>query len=269
MLQAVSTASKKRFKITEQGDPVEFLSWLLNTLHLALGGSKKAHSSLIYDTFQGTMTVYSRKLPPPSDNEAETKALMEKEEYKETHKSTSFLYLTLDLPPPPLFQDELEQNIIPQVALFDLLSKFDGTTEKEHKTASESFVKRYKLTRLPPYLILCIKRFTKNYFYLEKNPTIVNFPVKDIDMDEFLPDDPDIQRAHPHTKYDLIANICHDGAAGPGKGTFRVHVKHKGASQWFELQDLHVTELQAQMITLAESYIQIYQLQVDDGAQME
>ena len=27
------------------GDPVEFLSWLLNTLHLALGGSKKAHSS--------------------------------------------------------------------------------------------------------------------------------------------------------------------------------------------------------------------------------
>ncbi len=28
---------------------------------------------------------------------------------------------------------------------------------QEHKTASESFVKRYKLTRLPPYLILCIK----------------------------------------------------------------------------------------------------------------
>ena len=27
-------------------------------------------------------------------------------------------------------QDELQQNIIPQVALFDLLSKFDGTTEK-------------------------------------------------------------------------------------------------------------------------------------------
>ena len=39
-------------------------------------------------------------------------------------------------------------------------------------------------------------------------------PCRDIDMDEFLPDDPDIQRAHPHTKYDLIANICHDGAAG-------------------------------------------------------
>jgi U4/U6.U5 tri-snRNP-associated protein 2 len=28
-----------------------------------------------------------------------------------------FLFLTLDLPPPPLFQDEFEKNIIPQVRL--------------------------------------------------------------------------------------------------------------------------------------------------------
>lgn len=29
--------------------------------------------------------------------------------------SSPFLFLTLDLPPPPLFQDEIEKNIIPQV----------------------------------------------------------------------------------------------------------------------------------------------------------
>ena len=31
----------------------------------------------------------------------------------------------------------------------------------------------------------------------------------------------------------------------------------QGTNQWFELQDLHVTELLPQMITLAEAYIQV------------
>lgn len=33
-----------------------------------------------------------------------------------------FLMLGLDLPPPPLFQDVMEKNIIPQVLLFYILS---------------------------------------------------------------------------------------------------------------------------------------------------
>src|SRR4051812_40269315 len=43
-------------------------------------------------------------------------------------KSTTspFLFLAVDLPPPPLFQDSVEKNIIPQVTLASVLSKFDG-----------------------------------------------------------------------------------------------------------------------------------------------
>ena len=37
--------------------------------------------------------------------------------------------------------------------------------------------------------------------------------VRDIDMVEFLSSDPAVQDAHPHTNYDLLANICHDGPA--------------------------------------------------------
>lgn len=33
------------------------------------------------------------------------------------------------------------------------------------------------------------QRFTKNTFYIEKNPTIVNFPVKNIDLSEYLTDE--------------------------------------------------------------------------------
>ena len=35
-------------------------------------------------------------------------------------------------------------------------------------------------------------------------------------MAEYLVSDPAVQDAHPHTEYDLIANICHEGE--PGKG---------------------------------------------------
>ena len=45
-----------------------------------------------------------------------------------------YTVLGLDLPPPPLFQDERKQNMIPQVPLFELLNKFDGASEHEYKT---------------------------------------------------------------------------------------------------------------------------------------
>uniref|UniRef100_A0A8C2YBH0 ubiquitinyl hydrolase 1 n=1 Tax=Coturnix japonica TaxID=93934 RepID=A0A8C2YBH0_COTJA len=41
MLQAVVLCSKKNFQITKQGDGVDFLSWFLNALHSALGGTKR------------------------------------------------------------------------------------------------------------------------------------------------------------------------------------------------------------------------------------
>ncbi len=50
-------------KITK-GDPIDFLSWLLNSLHLTLNGTKNPNSSIIYKTFQGQMRVYTKKIAP-------------------------------------------------------------------------------------------------------------------------------------------------------------------------------------------------------------
>lgn len=47
-----------------------------------------------------------------------------------------------------------------------------------------STLKRHQLTRLPPYLILFIKRFANNNFVKERNPTIVNFPLREVDLRE-------------------------------------------------------------------------------------
>lgn len=116
-------------------------------------------------------------LPPPPQPAEEKAQLLQNAEYQETMVESTFMYLTLDLPTAPLYKDEKEQLIIPQVPLFSILAKFNGATEKEYKTYKENFLKRFQLTRLPPYLIFCIKRFTKNNFFVEKNPTIVNFPI--------------------------------------------------------------------------------------------
>ncbi|XP_014786420.1 U4/U6.U5 tri-snRNP-associated protein 2 [Octopus bimaculoides] len=261
MLQAVVLCSKKKFQITEQGDAVYFMSWFLNALHVALGGNKKLSSSIINKTFRGKMTVYSRKVPPLDLKEEEKEKLLQMEEYQETAEDTQFLYLTCDLPAPPLYPDDLRENIIPQVPLANILAKFNGITEKEYKTYKDSTMKRFKIFKLPPYIILYVKRFTKNYFVSEKNPTIVNFPIKNIDFGDLLT--PEIRVKHPYTTYDLIANIVHEGESGSDKGTYRVHILHKGTGKWFELQDLHVADILPQMITLSESYIQIYEIRRD------
>ncbi|KTG44745.1 hypothetical protein cypCar_00022821, partial [Cyprinus carpio] len=129
MLQAVVLCSKKTFQITKQGDAVDFLSWFLNALHGALGGTKKK-SSILTKVFQGSMRIFSKKLPHPDLPPEEKEALLLKDEYQEEMSESTFLYLTLDLPTAPLYKDEKEQLIIPQVPLFNILAKFNGNNEK-------------------------------------------------------------------------------------------------------------------------------------------
>ncbi|KAK6633805.1 U4/U6.U5 tri-snRNP-associated protein 2 [Polyplax serrata] len=256
MLQAVVLWSQKKFQFTEQGDPIDFLSWFINSLHIALNGTKKPDSSIIYKSFLGSMRIYTRKIPPTELDDKQKGALLLTDEYQEKITESPFLYLTCDLPPPPLFKDEFMENIIPQVNLYTLLTKFNGIQEKEYKTYKDNFLKRFEITVLPPYLMLYIKRFTKNTFFVEKNPTIVNFPVKNVDFGDVMTEE--VKKKHKHTTYDLVANIVHDGE--PNRGTYRVHVLHKGNGKWYEMQDLHVTDILPQMITLTEAYIQIYEL---------
>ncbi|XP_057830465.2 uncharacterized protein LOC131041409 isoform X2 [Cryptomeria japonica] len=232
-LQAVMVASKKRFRIGVQSDPVEFMSWLLNTLHSDLGGTKKSKSSIIYKCFQGELEVV-KEIQNKKGNE-------KKDDMEQQQKVTGvedktgpenvvrevcrmpFLMLGLDLPPPPLFKDAMEKNIIPQVPLFNILKKFDGESVTEVVRPQIARM-RYRVTRLPQYLILHMRRFTKNNFFVEKNPTLV-----------------------------------HDGK--PGEGSYRVFVQRKSEEGWYEMQDLHVAETLPQMVALSEAYTQIYEQQ--------
>jgi len=225
--------------------------------------------------------------------------------------------------------------------LVNVLRKFDGvsfsdvlamhhhqqqttttTTEstQEHGTIV-SKKRRYKLKTLPNYLILHLRRFKRNGFFVEKNPTIVMFPVKNFDLSSYVfPAEGGKRRTLPTQdqvramstkelkkllidygredvannaiekdellqhcldfvstslpdlladKYDLVANITHDIPAEVGRegtkhnpleeGSYRCHVQHKATGQWYEMQDLEVTETMPQLIGVSESYLLIFE----------
>ena len=150
-----------------------------------------------------------------------------------------------------------------QVSLYNILSKFNGVEEKEYKTYKDNFLKRFELIQLPRFIILYIKRFTKNTFFVEKNPTIVNFPVKSIEFGDLLSEE--VKAKHTEgTTYDLMANIVHDGK--PEGGSYKAHVLHKGSGKWYEMADLYCQEILPQMITLTEAYIQVYERRNPESA---
>ena len=59
------------------------------------------------------------------------------------------------------------------------------------------------------YLIIHIKRFSTNtQFEVEKNPTIVAFPIKNLDLRDFLEMPQGVDPSSVTTRYDLVcANL--------------------------------------------------------------
>lgn len=249
-MQAVMSSSNKRFTIEQQGDVLEFWAWFINTLHHHLSAGKRNKSSIISKCFQGELEITSEA------GSGKAKEANAAGQVTDVVNRVPFLFLGLDLPAAPLYKDVMETNIIPQVPIFDLLKKFDGQHTSDDIRAGR---RRFRLTKLPSYMVLHIKRFTKNNFFVEKNPTIVNFPVKNLELRDIVPVPAGKGDKVVPSKYDLIGNVVHDGKPGAG-GTYRLHVHRKSEDAWYEVQDLRVTDILPQMVALSETYMQVYEL---------
>lgn len=206
---------------------------------------RKIQHSIVTQTFQGELEVWTDGgTGAARDVDPITGSFYDKLE------RIPFLMLGLDLPPTPLFKDAFDGMQIPQVPLFQLLKKYNGDNIHENVKTGR---RRYRAVRLPEYLILSIRRFTKNNFFDEKNPSIVNFPIKSLELRDVIPV-PDQQIP---SKYDLIASVSHEGNVGGGK--FKAYINRKVEDLWYEVQDLSVSEVLPQMVALTEAYIQVYE----------
>ena len=296
LLQEIAVRSSKKFTLTHQSDPVEFLSWFLHNLHLALGGSKtKPFSSIIQRTFQGRLSIESQAIRATAGADR----LRFEDSTVTTTQNVPYQILTLDLPPTPLFRDAIEsKNIIPQVPLTTLLQKYSGLTATEK---SNHRVRHRLLHPLPPYLFFHIKRFSTNKFVAERNPTIVTFPSpRGLDMSPYVQPDPNYPQSAAGSElvYDLLANIvldaadaggrsgggdtnAADAASGGAVGTdaksgqqgprvsWKVQLRDKAAGvderaggrvpEWVEIQDLIVRATEAETLFTKEGYLMVWE----------
>jgi U4/U6.U5 tri-snRNP-associated protein 2 len=287
LLQEIALRSSKRFTLTNQSDPVEFLSWFLNNLHLTLGGSKtKPFSSIIQKSFQGKLRMESQAITARSDTTGDR--LRFEESSTITTNVTPYLILTLDLPPTPLFRDAIEaKNIIPQVPLITLLQKYSGL----HASEKQAHRIRHRLLHpLPPYLLFHIKRFSVNKFVSERNPTIVTFPSpRGLDMGPFVEPNPTLHPPGEPIYYEMVANVILDASLGSGRGgedsnaadaankavggegervAWKVQVRDKAAAVdptatglpgWLEIQDLWVQRAEAETLFTREGYLMVWE----------
>lgn len=88
-LQEVGRESARNFTLEKQGDPAEFLGWLLNTLHRHMGGTKRKNSSelphvvqppmarivlgIIFSTFQGHLRQEQQQIVVRPDTDTDAK----------------------------------------------------------------------------------------------------------------------------------------------------------------------------------------------------
>ncbi|VWU50089.1 U4/U6.U5 tri-snRNP-associated protein 2, putative [Hepatocystis sp. ex Piliocolobus tephrosceles] len=170
-------------------------------------------------------------------------------------RKSPFRTLSLKLPNTPIFKNTTESNIIPQISIFELLTKYDGETESFIMDSTEPST--LNILKLPKYLIFTFKRFVKNNFFVEKNGTIVNFVIKNLDMKDYV--HPNYYDKNPNTKYNLIASIFHSGTVQTG--SYKIHVLNQPSNEWYEIEDLHVISILPQLVLLSEVCIQLYQRQ--------
>ncbi|KAL0476802.1 U4/U6-U5 tri-snRNP-associated protein 2 [Acrasis kona] len=243
-MQCVTVASNKRFKSGTATNPLDLWVWLINHMHLQLGGTTGASNNkqtIITQVFQGTLTV--------STSVSVTRGIKQEQVIESSTQTIPFMFLTCDIPPVPLFKDEHAEKIVPQVSLVTLLHKYDGNTSTSVPTKTGDVQhKTYKINKWPQYLCLHMNRFGKNNFYQEKNSTIVK-SLTNLEWDQ--------------RQFHMVSNICHvsnneinDQDNTRGSYEVNVSVNHK----WYNVADLHVKEVMAEEVTVSQSFLQFYKV---------
>ncbi|MES1909507.1 MAG: hypothetical protein MHM6MM_002235 [Cercozoa sp. M6MM] len=214
-LLAAQRRSEGLFNAGERADVGDFMAWFLHAMHedlrqavtvISTESEKKRRKSsgggatIVSRCFRGGVKIHEKIPVLPAEKTTDELLEMTKEErlqyqehyeeqrrnpteFRTTTKRSPFFLLKLALPPAPLFRDVSEERLIPTIPLSDVLAKFDGTTVvTDHSKRS----RRFRLTRLPKFMVLHFERFVENHFFVEKNPTIIRFPLSGLDMAPYL-----------------------------------------------------------------------------------
>ncbi|XP_062977133.1 ubiquitin carboxyl-terminal hydrolase 4 isoform X4 [Elgaria multicarinata webbii] len=119
---------------------------------------------------------------------------------------------------------------------------------KKHQQAT----KKFDLWSLPRILVVHLKRFSYNRYWRDKLDTVVEFPIRDLNMSEFVCD----PAASPYV-YDLIAVSNHYG--GMGVGHYTAYAKNKVNGKWYYFDDSSVSPASEEQIVTKAAYVLFYE----------
>ncbi|TIA95593.1 hypothetical protein E3P96_03805 [Wallemia ichthyophaga] len=296
----------RQFHNTDQHDAQEFLSFLLDGLHedLKVGSSVGGNS---VDS-QSHNAAALETLPTPLGSEREWRRyktlndsiivdyfqgqFRNRMECLSCHKTSTtynaFMYLSLPVPARRL------KGSVSLTACLDAFLK-DEIMEKDNawrcpncKVARRS-VKRLSIARLPPVLLIQLKRFAYAGPFCDKVETNVAFPLRGLDLTPYTPQIQSRSHVQPFTsqnqyqhgasddvknnptsqippfKYDLYAVTNHFGSLQSGHYTANV----RSGQDWFSCQDSRVGELSEKDVVSKHGYMLYYKRSPSTNREME
>ncbi|TBU43823.1 cysteine proteinase [Dichomitus squalens] len=270
-----------QFSGSEQHDSQEFLSFLLDGLHEDLNRILQKRN--IESTPEREAEL--EKLPTQIASEQEWQIYRMRDDslivdffqgqyrnrmecltcHKTSTTYNTFMYLTLPIPTGRASKVTLQQCIDAFVKE-EVMEKSDAWNCPHCKTLRKA-TKQLSLSRLPPVLLIHLKRFSAKGPFTDKIETFVEFPLKGLDLTNYMPpplppgaigvpplspDDPRCQL--PPYRYDLYAVTNHFGTLSTGHYT--AFIASRGG--WLYCDDSRVTPADAKDVVGKPAYILFY-----------
>lgn len=123
---------------------------------------------------------------------------------------------------------------------------------KEHRLQQKSF----EIFRPPPILTIQLKRFKRIGTAWRKLQTMVEFPLNNLDLSNFMQDHQFLKANDISTQYDLCGVINHYGSLTYGH--YVSNVKNPYNHRWYKYDDHYRHEIQESQISKESAYILFY-----------
>uniref|UniRef100_A0A673GZD5 Ubiquitin carboxyl-terminal hydrolase n=1 Tax=Sinocyclocheilus rhinocerous TaxID=307959 RepID=A0A673GZD5_9TELE len=234
-----------RFSSYEHQDSQELLLFLMDGLHEDLNKVQRSEQEL--SVFFRNDTLLNESII----------VVLFQGQFKSTvqcmscqHKSRTFetfMYLTL------------EMTSSSKCSLQDCLKLF---SKEERLTANNRFycrhckthrdaIKKMQIWKVPPILLVHLKRFKYDGRWREKLQTLVDFPLDNLDLSQYV-----IGPKPNLKKYSLYAVSNHYG--GLDGGHYTAYCKNPLKQRWFKFDDHEVSDISASSVRSAAAYIFFY-----------
>nr|KAF6503388.1 ubiquitin specific peptidase 8 [Molossus molossus] len=261
--------SPKDFKITigkindqfagySQQDSQELLLFLMDGLHedLNKADNRKRHKEENNDHLDDFKAAESAWQKHKQLNESIIVALFQGQ-FKSTvqcltcHRKSrtfeAFMYLSLPLASTSkcTLQDCLR-----------LFSKEEKLTDNNrfycsHCRARRDSLKKIEIWKLPPVLLVHLKRFSYDGRWKQKLQTSVDFPLENLDLSQYV-----IGPKNSLKKYNLFSVSNHYG--GLDGGHYTAYCKNAARQRWFKFDDHEVSDISVSSVKSSAAYILFY-----------